>query len=100
MGSGADEGAVGAEDKGVAAVEDGERRERVEAGVEGADADGGAAQRAVEGAVDTGAEGLKAFAGLGEGLAGIVAEDGGGEGGDLVLALAELGGERRTRDGR
>ena len=90
---GTDEGAVGAEDEGVAAVEDGEGRERVEAGVDGADADGGAAEGALEGAVDAGAEGLEAFAGFGEGLAGIVAEDGGGEVGDPVLALAELRGE-------
>ena len=93
MSGGADERAFSGEDEGVAAVEDGEGRERVEAGVERADADGGAAEGALEGAVDAGAEGLEVFAGLGEGLAGIVAEDGGGEGGDVILALAKLGGE-------
>ena len=36
---------------------------------------------------------MQAFAGFGEGLAGIVAEDSGGEVCDVVLALAELGGE-------
>jgi hypothetical protein len=65
----------------------------MEAGVKGADADGGATQISFERAVDSGTEGLEAFAGGGEGLAGIVAEDGCGEIGDLVLSLAELGGE-------
>ena len=40
---------------------------------------------------------MKAFAGFGEGLAGIVAEDGGGEIGNLILKLAELGGEGRLQ---
>ena len=65
----------------------------MEAGVNGADADGGAAECALERAVDAGAEGLQTFAGQGEGLAGIVAEDGGGEVGDTILAFSELGGE-------
>jgi hypothetical protein len=64
----------------------------VEAGVNRADAGGGALQRVIEGAIDAGAKGLEALAGFGEGLAGIVAENCGGEVGYLVLALAELGG--------
>ena len=63
----------------------------MEAGIDGADADGGSAQGAFKRAVDAAAESLEAFAGVGEGLAGIVTEDGGGEFGDAVLALAKLG---------
>ena len=66
----------------------------MEAGVERAEADSGALQGALDGAIDASAECLQALAGLREGLAGIVAEDGGGEVGDAVLAVAELGGER------
>jgi hypothetical protein len=64
----------------------------VEARVDGANANGGATQGALKGAVDAGAEAAQAFAGCGEGLAGIVAKDSGGEAGDLILALAEMGG--------
>ena len=92
MCGGADEGAVGREDQGIAAVEDGEGRERVEAGVNSADADGGAAKSAFERTVDAGAQCLEAFAGTGERLAWIVAENGGSEIGDVVLALAEMRG--------
>ncbi len=90
---GANQRALGGENQGVAAVEDGQGRERVEAGVEGADADGGALQGAFEGAVEAGAAGLEALAGLGEALAGIVAKESGGEIGEVGLMLAELGGE-------
>ena len=45
LGDGADYGAVGGKDRGVAAVEDGERRERVEARVEGAESGCGACRR-------------------------------------------------------
>lgn len=38
LGGGANEGAAGVQDEGVAAVEDGEGRERVEAGVESLEA--------------------------------------------------------------
>jgi len=65
----------------------------MEAGVEGAGADCGAAQGALDGAVKPGAAGLEAFAGVGEGVARVVVEDVGGEVGNLALALAELGGE-------
>ena len=59
----------------------------------GASADSGAAEGALEGAVNASAEGLEAIASFSEGLAGIVAEDGGGEVGDVVLAAAELSGQ-------
>ena len=65
----------------------------MEAGVDCADADGCAAEGAVEGTIDAGGKGLEAFASLGEGLAGIVAKDGGGEVGDVGLLLPELNGE-------
>ncbi len=48
---------------------------------------------ALHGMVEVGAAGEEAFAGLGEGLAGIVAEDGGGEVGGVALALAKLAAE-------
>ena len=85
------ERAFGVEHQGVAAVEDGERRERVEAGIEGAEAwrwtiEAGVrverSRRARQAARRS-----RAWA---SGLAGIVAEDGGGEIGDVCLALAEL----------
>ena len=79
-----------AEDEGVTAVEDGEGRERVEARAECADADGGTLQSAFEGAVEADAAGEQALAGLGKRLAGIVAEDGGGEIGEAGLAMAKL----------
>jgi hypothetical protein len=40
--------------------------------------------------VELGAAGQEPFAGLGKGLAGIVAKDGGGKVGGVALALAEL----------
>jgi hypothetical protein len=92
---GADQARPRREHQGVAAVEHGERRERVQARVEGADGDGGTLQRAFEGAVDAVRQACQAFAGLGQGLARIVAQDGGGQLGDVALRkLAELAGER------
>ena len=93
LGGRSDEAALGGEDEGVAAVEDGEGRERVEAGVESADTDGGALQGAFERTIEAGAKGEEAFAGLGKRLAGIVAKDGGGAAGNLVLQPAKLSGE-------
>jgi len=65
----------------------------VEAGVERAEADSGALQSTFEGAMEAGAVSLESFAGLGQGLAGIVAEDGRGEGGDVILLAAQMCGE-------
>ena len=83
MGGGADEAACVAEHQGVAAIEDGQRRERVEAGVKGAKVGGGGVELALDGMAETGAAGQQAFAGLGNGLAGIAAQDAGGEGGNV-----------------
>ena len=59
----------------------------MEACIECAEADGGALQCALDGSLHTGAAGLKPFARMGDGLAWIVVEDGGGERGDLKLSL-------------
>jgi len=86
---GADEGAIGIEDKGVSAVEDGERGERVEARVERAEAGGGGVDEALGRAVEMGAAGEEALACLGKGLARIVAEDEGCELGNVGLTNAD-----------
>ena len=55
LGDRADYGAFGGKDQGVAAVEDGERRERVEARVEGAESGCGGVEKAFQRAVEAGA---------------------------------------------
>ena len=79
MGGGADEGAFRTEDEGVSAVEDGEGRERVETGVEGAEADGGALQGAFDGAVEAGAKIGEVLASMKHASAGIVVEKSGSQ---------------------
>jgi hypothetical protein len=72
---GSDEGAIGVEDEGVSAFEDGERGEREEARFQGAEGDGGAVEEAFGSAVEVSAEGEEALAGLSKGLARVVAEN-------------------------
>ena len=59
----------------------------MEAGIECADANGGALEGALNGAVEAGAAGGEAFACVGEGLARVVLEDGGGKEGKMALAV-------------
>lgn len=65
----------------------------METGIEGAEGCGGGLEEAFKRAVEAGAAGGETLPGLGEGLAGIMAENGGGEIGEVGLAEAELGGE-------
>lgn len=57
--------------------------------------DDGPLQSALNGTLNPGASGLKAFTRMGYGLAGIVVKDGGGKTGDVALLLADLCGHRR-----
>ena len=52
LGGGADEAACVAEDQGVAAIEDGQRRERVKAGFESAEVGGGGVNEALDGVIE------------------------------------------------
>ena len=86
---GADDAAIGVEHQGVAAVEDGERREGVKACVERTERGSIGVEKMVDAAMEMIVEVLEATAGGGEGLARIVAKDCGGAGGDQFLTATE-----------
>ena len=86
----ADEAAPGIEHQRIATLKNGQRRERVQPRIEGADGGGGGMERALQCAVEARAAGGEALAGLGKPLARIVAQNSGGEIGDVALMLAEL----------
>ena len=66
----------------------------MEAGVKGAGANNCALQSAFDGTLNARAIPLKAFAGLSKGLARVMTQDRGGEGGDAILLSAQLCGQR------
>ena len=93
MGGGADQDAVCVQHQRVAAIEYGERRKRVQARIESADAGRGGVERTLQGTIQAGAAGGEALAGKAKSTARIVAQNRRGEIGDAALMPAELGGK-------
>ena len=85
---GADERAVGVEDEGVAAVEDGERRQRVQAGIEGLEPGAVLVEESFRGVEQSDAAGGKVLLGVGQALARIVAEDGDAQLDNVAMGVA------------
>jgi hypothetical protein len=79
------------EDQGVAAVEHGERRKGMQAGVERAKGPGMGVEQVLDSAMEVVAASLEALAGLGKRLARVVAKHGGAESGDVALVEGEAG---------
>ena len=73
--------------QGVATIENGERRKRVQARVEGDNGRGGSPKHSLHGVIQPRAAGLKALTGLSQPLTGIVAQNCCGKVGDLTLML-------------
>lgn len=92
--SGTNDSAIGAEHERIAAIEHGERRERMKTRLEGAGICLGGMKGLLDGAPKTGAVIGEVLASVGNGLPGIMAEYRGTEVGDVSLAAANLCRER------
>ena len=92
LGGGADENAVGVEDEGIAAVEDGDGGKRVQAGIEGLELGAALVEQTLRGVQQADAAGGEVLLGMREALAGIVAENGSAELGNMALGIADAEG--------
>ncbi len=92
LGAGPDENAVGIEDQGIAAVEDGDGGKRVQAGIDGLELGAALVEQTLSGVQKADAAGGEVLLGVRKPLAGIVAENGSAEFGNVTLGIADAEG--------